>query len=193
MLLWLWLVALGCTGGPPTVGAPLPVRPLDDAALRARVRPGLEAGEVLASAVLEGHIGDENNALLIITDKPGRGLAARVQPASGPARPLPLDLQPPPWRAGPALALDVDGDGRSELALMFEDEGERRPGAALAHPDRPSRPPLVGEPAQGTFRTVVLRADAAGAWHRDAALEAKVVGLAGPLPVQRALLGDPAR
>jgi hypothetical protein len=51
----------------------------------------------------------------------------------------------------------------------------------------------VGEPAQGTFRTVVLRADAAGAWHRDTALEAKVVGLAGPLPVQRALLGDPAR
>lgn len=189
MLFWLWFAALGCQTPVPPAAAAIVLRPLDDAAVAARVRPGLEAGEVIASAVYEGRLGDENNALLIITDKAGRGLAARVQPAGGPARPLPIDLSPPPWRPGPALAVDVDGDGRTELALMFEDRGERRPGAALARPERPSRPPLVGEPAAGSYRTLVLRADAQGTWARDAALEAKVQGLAGPLPVQRALLG----
>lgn len=189
MLPLLWIAAVACHSAPVAPRTAAPLLALDDAAISARVRPRLGPGQVLAHAVLSGQLGAENTALLVITEHAADGLQAQVFPLEGPPQALPIALSPPPWRAGPAVSADVDGDGRFELALMFEDRGDRLPASALAHPSAPSRPPMVGEPAQGTFRTVVLRVDAAGRWSRDAALEAKVAGLAGPLPVQKALLG----
>jgi hypothetical protein len=182
----LLLLALACGGGPPPQAAPL--RLLSDAESVALVRPALAPGEVLARTPAAGRMGSAAAATLVVTEQAGGRWSARLLRGDGGPTALPVDLAPPPWRAGPALSLDVDGDAIYELVLMFEDRGERRPASSLARPGGKSLPPLVGEPATGSFRTVVWR-EAAGAWARDPALEAKVAGLAGPLPVQQALLG----
>ncbi len=182
----LLLLAWACGGDPAPQAAPL--RLLSDAESAAQVRPALAPGEVLARTPAAGRMGSAAAATLLVTERAGGVWAARLLRADGGPADLPLALDPPPWRAGPALSLDVDRDQIYELVVMFEDRSERRPASSLARPGGKALPPLVGEPATGRFRTVVWR-ESAGAWARDPALEAKVADLAGPLPVQQALLG----
>jgi hypothetical protein len=182
----LLLLALACGAAPAPQAAPL--RLLSDAESAEVVRPALAPAEVLARTPAAGRMGSADAATLVVTERAGGAWGARLLRADGGPSELPLALDPPPWRAGPALSLDVDGDQIYELVVMFEDRSERRPASSLARPGGKALPPLVGEPATGSFRTVVWR-EAAGAWARDPALEAKVAGLAGPLPVQQALLG----